>query len=752
MPCPEAPLVSPRRGGTIPRPMPPRLRALLVSLGTLLLALLAHLPLFRAGFLAEDRAALLRALDEPGAPAAAPDASAPLARASLAASSGLRGRSAAAALSRPASWRAEHLVLLCVAALGLRAATRRLLLPWTGSEHAGAAGGAAALLLLVHPLAVFAVASLDARGALLALLLGAWAVAAFLRARQDRVRALEALCLALCALAGMADDAALWLPLVLAGAELFSSHRYRPLRVRLRTAATTLVVFGLASGFEVALRVGRLGAEGLPGFARALGRGGPGASELARRAIEATGLLVLPANAFVTELAGLALAGVAFLLAVHPGLSAARSAPRLWGWMLSLWLLALLAGELSGIDVAVGHADLSAARALLLPAAVAALGLAVGTTALSGLRRVLYPCAVAVAYATLAHANALAWPAAARAAEALRADLLEARERQGTDVAFLVLDPPRRVRGVSPLGDAIAALVHPAFDEADGRESRAPSPRVLGLSHEAFLAFVAEPEFQALRAGGAAVVFPEALVGGARAGEEGTRRSLRLPPPQPSERPLSWRGTLRSPNLDLDALTVRSLVVEARGGLDLARGQRASWRARERSLADGSWPGAWSERDGTLRAVFDLGGSLVWLLGDRVKRVWFEGGLPSLEQATFAADLPGLGELQPEVRGERAWVFPLPRPAVGADELARGRFVVRLLDLASLAAVALPARAEGEELVVERAAELVRGWLRGGGGPVAWQLDLEVEGACVARSRGRRVEGAPDERAPATSG
>src|SRR6202008_261429 len=111
---------------------------------------------------------------------------------------------------------------------------------------------------------------------------------------------------------------------VLAAAELCSSHRYRPRRVRLRTAAPTLVVFGLASVGEVVLRVGRSGGG-------ALGHEHP-ADELVRHGIEKLGLLVLPANPFVTELSGLALAGVVFLLAMHPGLPAARSAPRLWGW------------------------------------------------------------------------------------------------------------------------------------------------------------------------------------------------------------------------------------------------------------------------------------------------------------------------------------------------------------------------------------------------------------------------------------
>ena len=82
------------------------------------------------------------------------------------------------------------------------------------------------------------------RGPLGALAGGAWSAALFLRARQDREPGLLLTAAVFAALAAAASETVLALPLVLGATELMSAHRYRPLRIRLRTTITTVVVSG----------------------------------------------------------------------------------------------------------------------------------------------------------------------------------------------------------------------------------------------------------------------------------------------------------------------------------------------------------------------------------------------------------------------------------------------------------------------------------------------------------------------------
>jgi len=67
----------------------------------------------------------------------------------------------------------------------------------------------------------------------------------------------------------------------------------------------------------------------------------------ASNAASQLGLLILPGNPEVLGATGLVLAGAAFLLAMQPALLAARSAPRLWGWLLAGLSLATLTAPLS---------------------------------------------------------------------------------------------------------------------------------------------------------------------------------------------------------------------------------------------------------------------------------------------------------------------------------------------------------------------------------------------------------------------
>ena len=777
-----------------------RLRTVGLVAGTFLFALLAYLPLFRAGLLAPDYELLLRA-----------EAELPLASDALAD----RPRLGAALLPGPmpelealprwsltwagslATWREGpfglqgraallrlvHVALLAVGALGVGALTRRFLEPWTGDEHARAAGWSAALLLSVHPLAAASVASVAARGELFALAFSGWAIASFLRSRQEKERGFTVLSLVLCALAGACSDVALGVPLLLAGAELLSSRRRRPQRTRLRTAATTFLVYGAATWLRAGIETWRGTGRLLPGFLDEL-RGGVDAELVVRwtgRAIEKLGLFVLPSNPYVTEFFGFALAGAAFLLAVHPGLAAARSAPRLWGWVLWAWFLALCGSELLHLDVAVGHGDLARAPALLSSTAVMAVGLGVGSTALSGLRRVLYPGLVALGYAALAHANTLPWRGASQRVEELRIELQEVRERYGEEPSLLVLDPPVFLGGLRPIGESLDALSHPLLrssaagtsGEPFGDAAQRDTPRgvVLGLSSPAFLSFADQPEFDALRAAGAVLLtapqpglaVPEddapgnapgnaaGNAAGALGNRVATRTAVALPPPQPSGRPLSWRGTLRSPNLDLEAARVVALLLRVPADARFAADEPVSWRAREQAFADGSRSGNWFRDELGDAAWFDVGSLLSWRLGDRIKRVWFEEGLSAVEEVSAVLAWPGLygPATAPALRGADLggtstsgqdsdpapdWVFPAPDAPELLARFPEHGLRLRLLELRGLRiSVWKVQRQPDGSLRVPGAAAFARTCR----GPLAWCLEAHVSGHVVARTEGR---------------
>src|SRR5262249_21348013 len=118
----------------------------------------------------------------------------------------------------------------------------------------------------------------------------------------------------------------------------------RALHVRLRTSATTLVVFGACVAaesitgpvFRAPPLLGRTFAEVSSAF------GSRGASGVAQSLADGLGAIALP----VTKTAGLASASAAggpswqyvlcaalLLAALQPALVAARSAPRLWLWL-----------------------------------------------------------------------------------------------------------------------------------------------------------------------------------------------------------------------------------------------------------------------------------------------------------------------------------------------------------------------------------------------------------------------------------
>ena len=220
----------------------PWLRALFCALGLSALAAFVYTPLLRSGWVGSDYRALVEVTAEEGevaesfAGATERPATPPLTRLSLRTSAKLWGVDETDRLgaSSPFLMRLENLALLALASVGLAFFLRRLLLPWTGSEHAAAAAFASALILAFHPLGIAAVAGVPARGELIGLLLGVWSGAAFLRGRQDRKIGFVVTSFVLCALGGFASDLILGLPLLLMCAEFLSSHRYRSMRGRMR--------------------------------------------------------------------------------------------------------------------------------------------------------------------------------------------------------------------------------------------------------------------------------------------------------------------------------------------------------------------------------------------------------------------------------------------------------------------------------------------------------------------------------------
>lgn len=716
-------------------------RTLFLWLSLVLLLGFAYSPVLSVGLLGSDYAVLARtAAAGPAEPWAA---SSPLGQASLRVSRALWGIVGPGPLGLAPAFlhRLENLVLLLLAALGGDRFVRRLLLPWIGSEQARSAGHTAALCFVFHPLCVYAVGSVAARGELLAVALGAWSAAAFLRGRQERRPTFSAAGLGLCVLGGFASSSVVGLPFVLTIAELFSAHRYRSLRVRLRTSLTTLLVFGAGALLHVVLAVGRDGLAGLPPWVQALRRAGDDgeAALLATRAVEKLGILVLPSNPHVWGIAGTALAGVLFLVAMQPALGAARTAPRLWGWLLFVWFSTLLGTELLHAHADVSARSFEAAGALLPSMAVMAVGLGISATAVSGLPRLLLPALVVGGYAALLHGCGLPWGRAGREVAAMRSDLLGARETYGRDVPILVVDPPARTQGLDPLGGALAELIDPRLvGEPDGGAAGSVRP----VSREAFLAFTREPEFGALRRASVVVLTPLAGLAPRESPPPHGRRPILLTEPVPPAASAlrTWRGDPRSPALDLDALAFEGLRIGAPAGTSIRGSEHVFWRSVGTEVRECSWPGTWLEALDQPAAVFDLGASLAWRLGGRVRLVWFEGELVRLTQASFLEHLPPVGAGGPESTDED-WLFEPP----GGELVPRdARFALGLLDLAGLTYRELDVeqRRTGRLRVrgaVSQVAELFLG-----GGPVAWYLDCRVGDLTVARDRGRLTAEARD--------
>ncbi len=638
-------------------------------------------------------------------------------------------------LSPALPYRVENLLLLLAAALGLWRFLRRLLLPWTGSEHARLAGWAAALAFAVHPLCVPAVASLEGRADLLALAFGTWSAALFLRARQDRSFGVMFAAAFLALAAGASGHHALVLPFALAFAEAASAHRYRPLRARVRTTLNTFGVFFAIVSINGVAIASVTGHSYLPEVWLGLLRlSEPGAFWNALSWLPGKiGLALVPANVSVLGVLGAVLGGVLLLGALQPALAAARTAPRLWGSVLGWWLAAFAIALLYGLDAYQEAEELSAARPLLPAALVAAAGLGTAATALTGVRRTLLPVGLGFGLAVLASGNAQPWKRASLTLEDLRTAAAEARAEFGREGPLVLIDPPRDVRGLDPLGDGLPWLLHPAFS---GQVGEVRPLEVHEFSERAWVLFQRHPEAGELRADGPLVLWRGGAVGDGAAGQY---RALRLAAPEPSRGARLWTAGDPPAGLDVEPGEYSLLELRVEGafaGLDGAR-PVVRWRGSRAQLGEGQVQGGYvpsaAPSPGTVGTWrFDLGQHPAWGLGGRIESLVVEPEPPASALLELRPDLPTFA-VEAHVYGADlrfsgiepqglSWYLELLHPASGR---------LATFELSPVSA------ADGSLWRAPGAAHWMRGVRARGKGPFLWTLEERVDGLPWRRTIGR---------------
>lgn len=637
-------------------------------------------------------------------------------------------------------YRLENLLLLVALGLGLGHFVRRLLVPWTGLDHARAAARGVPVVMGLHPFTVHAVARIGARPEFLSMALGAWAAASYLRARQERKPGGVLLAGALAVLAHLAGGFGFGLAILLALAEGLAVQRYQSARRRvLRGLTTGLVFLGLAS-VELAVR----GAFDVPLASQ-------------DRLPHAVGGVF---ERFAIVLVPLPLAGLLavlpialFLVAMHPALRAARAAPRLWGYLLFVWAGVLLATLLLHVgDSRVRFGDFTSAADLFPAAVIWCAGLVIVATGVQGFRRLVLPVALAVGLGVVSLAQAWTHTSAVRATHRVRSaveagalaalDLQRELAREGRGSAagpsVIVLDPPSTERElpIDPFRAGIGFYLDPSLT---GKSNKLQPP--LLARPAALVAFARQPEFDVRRRGGLVVVRP-------RTSEASAAQVVRLPAPSPLEVPPLWRSDPLSPELNLDPLNFGAVVTVVEGappagGLPTSLTFRGRASAPPAEGARGSSEGVWVRSRGRIEGRFDVGAELDWLLAGRITRVGFESGLARLASGQFHPDLLGLeqtGDVEFERVG-RDWRTAIPaegaelRPLVPDQD---DQFVLVQLDLVSLALRELVADTSGAGQLRFADAEV-------GARAVAWMLERRVAGHTIWRTGGRTEGPAPAE-------
>jgi len=607
------------------------------------------------------------------------------------------------------SLRLENLALLLLAAIGISRFLRRMLEPWAGREQARAASHAARVLVALHPLAAVAVASASARGDLMGAALAGFAANMFLRGRQEGSKKLVIQAGVLTIAAGCASEIAFFVGPIVAIGEFTSSRRHLQMKRRLRTATTSGVAFLLCALVEPAFAALGPGAR-QPDMASALGflDGSDGFIHGLGLLFERLGMLVVPVNESAFGPAGFVLAGALGLVVLQPALIAARSAPRMWGWVLFWWIVLIILAQLPAADVRVHPGDLTHAPLLLPASIVAAIGVALSATSNSGRRRFVLPTIAASVFAFLAWGDARAIATASEAAEEVRSELADARAEHGAAV-LLSVDPVRIVDGHAVFPDDLSALIGEDHGGAHG------------LTTSAFLALVADPGWESFRAGG---VFVHGL------GEDPAWIDL----PSPSGGIRLWREEGRSGALDLETAATHSVRVLARAGTPTDQAPRVHWLSEGGGDVPGAHDGAWVTDEEGLRAVFDVGNVPAWVTAGRVRQIWFGQGLALVVQAAAHDEAQELVVGAPMEEGAD-WIFevePARARDIGGGE---GAFWLGLFDPTGLRYDEMPC-ARGDDGTVRVAGAAARAArLAGDGGVSVWVLEQRVNGVTVARSR-----------------
>ncbi|MEY2745391.1 MAG: hypothetical protein RL112_433, partial [Planctomycetota bacterium] len=478
--------------------------------------------------------------------------------------------------------RLAGVVLVLALALACASVARRILRPFASEEVAQSAGDAATIYIAVHPFVVAAAARPAGHDLLFSMTLCALALGQLLLARQARTRGRLAFAAACVVVAAAISPAARAAPL-LAGLLEYGAGP-RPRTLARRWSATALVV----AAALLAVYVGEKAASVLVP-AR-------GAREVVDADVvawfAAAGQALFPVLAGASA-AKAVLAALVWLAALEPLLRAARSAPRLWGRLALAALVAVVAtlpfnqgpprpGALDGVEV------------LAPAAAAAALALSIATTAIGGLRRTLLPLVGGACLGLLARDASTQMAHAARAADALERRLAE--EARGAS-ELLCFAPPREAHGFALWRDDFA------------ERARGLSARVRLVDERCLPWLERSPLAAELARDGARVV---------RLDGEG--RAL-LPAP-PRGEPLVWRGEGRSPLVDVDPRTLRSVRVLPLPGTSPTEEPWMGWRSAEDGGAAGRVAGAFGLVEGELVALFDLRRDAAWNRAGVVRRVW----------------------------------------------------------------------------------------------------------------------------------
>ena len=524
-----------------------------------------------------------------------------------------------------ATWlRLENLLVLALAAQGLRIALRRLFTPWFGEETARAAALTAGLLLLVHPLPVAAVAMVHLRGELLALAFGAFGLAAFLEARQENNKRLLGRAFLFAFLAGMCGRWALFLPFLYGVLEVLSSHRHRPTRARWSSALLTFAACGVCVAAEYMLRR-QLAPEGARTFQYLSVH-----LEAIPYSVEKLGVLFMPAPVGSAGVLAIPVALATLILATHPGFVAARGAPRLWGRIVAIWGISLVLSLILDADQRVVSLDLVGAQVLLGATLILCTGWGLAATAISDLRRILIPAFLILLFAWLAHGAAVPIREASRTIDALRTDLEQAAGRRIFQGSYVLLEPTERVAGHKILPKDPSVLLSRRL--AEGAWGKVPEggPFVRGMDRAALGSWWGSADFVDRAAGGLCFLVPPQLLGleagplvtlDARAvGHLGGVLEL-----GPGDLAQTMNGSLAGGRLNSAWYT--QLSVHVSRGLMGSDAPQLEWEAA--GGITGSAEGVWVQgaNKDLVEARFDLRGEPAWVLAERLTRLRAVGPL-----------------------------------------------------------------------------------------------------------------------------